>query len=558
MNTTPLPPSLMSAVSVLDSLVRAGMRHILVSPGSRSAPLAYAVAALDAAGVVTSHVRIDERSAAFTALGLAKATGAPVGVVTTSGTAVGELVPAVMEAYHSGLPLAILSADRPPRLRGTGANQTTQQPGMLTNFVRAEVDLTDYPEREPGKQTEAFSQALATLCGRDAQRWEAASSLPVGPVHLNLAFDTPLTPAPAHAELLQRWARRLAEAPEAAPLAQPTEDLADWLGVNTAQLPEVKTVVVAGDGAGEVAQRFAAKHHLPLLAEPSSGARFSNVAIEAYRQVLAGELGEQIEKVVLFGHPTLSRPVTALLDAADKEQLYYAERPAPWFTPGRLKRRAVNSLTELAELAGRGSAQWLDAWQQAGRQARAEHLAAVRDYRETGVATGRAAGLSLALQAWETAQVRGETLLCGSSNLIRDLDLIAPSSQRAPVVLASRGLAGIDGTLAVASGVSLASATRDGGQATPVRVLCGDLTFLHDVSSLNIGPLELKPRVVVDVLDDRGGGIFGTLEHGKLGQDPGFAEAVHRYFTTPHAVEIERLVEGFSAENGFTVNVTRA
>ncbi len=542
-----------SALSVIDSLVRAGMRHLVVSPGSRSAPLTYALAALDQEKVVKTHVRIDERSAGFTALGLAKKTLEPVGIVTTSGTAVGELLPAVMEAYHSGLPLVLLTADRPERLRGTGSNQTTRQAGMFSNFVRAEVDLTSYPEETPGEQTRLLSQAISLVAGRSEQDWSAASLKARGPVHLNLAFDTPLTPDFSAAPLLKQWAQSLRGA-QAPSLAHP--DLAGE-GQVPSNLPERKTVVVAGDGAGEVAQKFAQTLNLPLLAEPSSGARFSEVAIEAYREVLAGELGDRIDRVVLFGHPTLSRPIASLLADESKESAIFAPVQPSWFEEGRRRERAFTSLGELAEFAGRGSEAWLNSWQVAGAQRRAQLMEQVEKFRSDGEDLGRAAGMSLALEAWETALEEGEILLSGSSNLIRDLDAIAPSGQRAPEVLASRGLAGIDGTLSVAAGISLAGVDGVGGEPLPVRVLCGDLTFIHDAMSMNIGPLEEKPRVQVDVLDDRGGGIFATLEHGKLGTHPDFAATVNRFFTTPHAVDLENLAASFGADNGFSVRVVR-
>ncbi|WP_423817634.1 thiamine pyrophosphate-binding protein, partial [Rothia nasimurium] len=185
--------SFMTAISVLDTLVRAGMRHVLIAPGSRSAPLAYALAALDQAGVIEAHVRIDERSAAFTALGMAKASGQPVGIVTTSGTAVGECLPALMEAYHTGAPLALLSADRPARLQGTGANQTTDQQVIAPAHTRASCTLENYTADPADPQSAQLNAALAALTGRSADNWDTPSTTPRGPVQINLALDTPLT-----------------------------------------------------------------------------------------------------------------------------------------------------------------------------------------------------------------------------------------------------------------------------------------------------------------------------------------------------------------------------
>ncbi|QNV40939.1 2-succinyl-5-enolpyruvyl-6-hydroxy-3-cyclohexene-1-carboxylic-acid synthase [Rothia amarae] len=561
---------MMMAVSVLDSLVRAGLEHVVISPGSRSAPLAYALAALDAHGVVSSHVRIDERSASFLALGLAKKSATPVGIVTTSGTAVGELMPAVMEAYHSGIPLVVLSADRPPRLRGSGANQTTTQPGIFGTFVRAEVDLTDYPHDESGAQTVALAHALSVAFGKDGQ-WRDNTSTPRGPVHLNLAFDTPLTPPAKLGKILTQWARSLKDdvASDSHPMShasalqvQVLEDIPD---VSTGY----KTVVIAGDSAGQIAQDFAESLALPLFAEPSAGLTGAQNAVLSYRALQGSELWKSIERVVLFGHPTLSRPITALLEHPSLEKAVYTPAAPSWFEPGQRAEKPISDLRELAQFAGstqdltvQGGESWLNAWQNAGRAVHEDLMDEVRRYRTTGKNNGRAAGMSLALSSWEAAANNGEVLLCGSSNLIRDLDIIAPwntarsAGQPVPQVFASRGLAGIDGTLSVGAGISLASAL-NGEPAQSVRILCGDITFLHDASSMNIGPLEKKPHLTVDVLDDNGGGIFATLEHGQLGKHPDFSATVERFFTTPHAVNLQDVAHAFGEHNGITVNIHR-
>lgn len=553
-------PSIMIAVTVLDTLVRTGMRHVLVSPGSRSAPLTYAIGALVDAGVIEAHVRIDERVAAFTALGIARASGAPVGVVTTSGTAVGECLPAVMEAYHSGAPLAVLSADRPARLQGTGANQTTDQSALLGRHVRAFAALENYTAADDDPQNIVFHRALAALTGRDPESWGQPSGQPVGPVHLNIAFDTPLTPHEADAQILQRWAQSLQEVASATAPRHPRHlDLTaeDWLRSDDLPAKSHRTVVVAGDGAGAVAQRFAQKLGLPLLAEPSSNARFSPVAVPAYRQILAGELGQQIERAVIFGHTTLSRPVAALLANKGVDHAIYEPNPAPWHQPGTLDYPGLESLHQLAEFAGGGDSKtdqgqpWLDAWAQAGAELQETLRRKVADYRTSGMYNAendpRVPGFSLALRAWEACLEDDAVLLLGSSNLIRDLDLVAPAAARSPQVFANRGLAGIDGTIATASGISLALNTK-------VRVLCGDLTFLHDLGALNIGPLERTPDVEILVLDDRGGGIFATLEHGQLGRTQQFGATVQRFFTTPHSANLEELASAWG-KNGISLEV---
>lgn len=565
MSKLPVPASIFTAVSVLDSLVRVGMRHFVVSPGSRSAPLVYAIAALEEAGVVQTYVRTDERTAGFTALGLAKSLGEPVGIIVTSGTAVGNLMPAVMEADHQGLPLAVLSADRPLRLRGTGANQTTDQVNFFGSHVRAMVDLTDYPEETVGAQTAGFNECLAALTGRDPQVWDSPSVTPVGPVQINCAFDTPLTPNESAEQILPQWASTLKDIEHSVSITPQDSTVQPWFDSENLPAQRYRTVVVAGDGAGEIATQFAQKLGLPLFAEPSSNALFSPNAICAYREVLTGALGQQIERAVVFGHPTLSRPIAALLDNSGIEKAIYEPAPVAWYTPGRRVEKPFRYLADLAQFAGSGHAvccvdstqNWLDAWVQAGEQRRLVHQQEIDLYRDSGENVGRAAALTLVQEAWNACLEDGASLVVGSSNIIRDLDLGVVSCAASPRVYANRGLAGIDGTIATAIGISLAGSpgdTQDSPKPQKVRLILGDLTFLHDASSLNIGPLEKKPNLEITVFNDHGGGIFGTLEHGKLGEKPVYKKAVNRYFTTPIDVDIEALARAY-ASSGIRVKV---
>ncbi len=546
--------SFFTAVSVLDSLIRAGMRQVVVAPGSRSAPLAYALAAAARSGVLDVTVRLDERSAGFTALGMAKACGTPVGVVTTSGTAVGELMPAVMEANHAQTPLAVLSADRPPRLRGTGANQTTWQPEIFGAHVRAAADLTSYPEEEPATQTAAFNDCLAALTGRDPRDWGAASDRPVGPVQINVAFDDPLTPDARMRQILTQWAESLRdlEVPNA-PVALDHTVLAALQPSEHSERESVaRTVVVAGDGAGQVARAFAEAIDAPLLAEPSSGARGGACAVGAYPLILDGPLGREIEKVVLFGKPTLSRPVQRLLARGDVESIIYLPRPVAWADPSRRAERPVASLAEVRQAVGVCDPSWVQRWKasEAAVGAKLERLIADRER-----AHGLPSGPGVARTVAQACEKDGVDLVVGSSNLIRDLDMVSlpavpdPGVQArahgtshrdsTPVsVMANRGLAGIDGTLATASGVSLA-------RRAPVRALVGDLTFLHDAGSLMLGSHERIPDVQVVVFNDSGGGIFSTLEHGKVAKDSAWEGAVERFFGTPQVADIGGLTEAY-------------
>lgn len=605
---------MLSAISVLDSLIRAGMRHIVLSPGSRSAPLAYAVAAAETAGAIVAHVRVDERTAGFTALGIAKASGRPVGLVCTSGTALGEYVPAVMEAYHTGVPLAIISADRPEKLRGTGANQTTFQHNLYGRFVRASADLTRYPEQSEGEQTQAFKRCLAALTGRDAHNWSRASDEPLGPAHINLCLDSPLVPDEQTARILPQWAASLTEhtdyAAEARQLAEhlgtaphegpgtltalsPIE--AGWLVQHkTAQaeaacgtpLPDTpqtpKTVVVAGDGAGPFAAEFASALNLPLFAEPSSGARGGRTSIPHYVELLGtdarSELGTQIERVVLFGHPTLSRPISALLGRESIPQAYYAPRKASWYEPGARAAQEIDFPADTAIFAlkgaAAGSAEWLEQWTDAGTAQYAENQRRIAQYRSQSTPhqaehtdpADRTAGQALAHRLWVQCAADHHALVVGSSNLVRDLDRAAPALGEADpaCVYANRGLAGIDGTVATAIGISLAGYCPTGtgtvgGAALPVRLLCGDLTFQHDVAALNLPVTELLPNIEVHVFDDSGGSIFSTLEHGELARQEQFARTVDRFFTVRAAenTDLEAMAAGFGTASGVRVNIHR-
>ena len=597
-------PAMLTAVSVLDSLIRAGMRHVVVSPGSRSAPLAYAIAAAAEAGALIAHVRVDERSAAFTALGIAKASGQPVGLVCTSGTALGEYVPAVMEAYHAGVPLAVLSADRPEHLRGSGVNQTTRQASFFHPFVRAEADLTSYPEQVEGEQTQAFAACLNALTGRSAEHWRKHSTEPIGPVHLNICFDTPLTPSGRFAQMLPQWALSLLEDYDPQAEGRARAARAESPGLSSAEqrwlldslesqadlaelTPTHRTVVVAADGAGEFAAEFARVLNLPLFAEPSSEARHGVTSIPHYPQLLAdGSFAPaaQIEHVVLFGHPTLSRPITALLEREDIQCAFYAPRRASWYEPGVRSFVELSTPHELAEFACASSVaaneqvdelSWLEQWVTPARKLQEECLRAIAAYEHPDAKSSvdytnyrnRTAGRSYARRVWQDAVTQRRLMVLGSSNLVRDLDAAAPAlGEPAPTrVFANRGLAGIDGTIATAIGVSLSGyypAGMDensrpviGGAALSVTLLCGDLTFQHDVSSLNLPNTELLPELRVEVFDDAGGGIFTTLEHGDIARQKQFTAAVDRFFTVAAApnTDLARMAAGFGTESGIEV-----
>ncbi|WP_431813417.1 2-succinyl-5-enolpyruvyl-6-hydroxy-3-cyclohexene-1-carboxylic-acid synthase [Kocuria sp. cx-455] len=559
-----ITPSLLTATTALSALARAGMEHMVIAPGSRSAPVAYAAAAARESGALRVHVRIDERAAAFTALGISRSTGRPVAVLTTSGTAVGNLLPAVMEASHSGTPLVALTADRPPELRGTGANQTTFQPGVFAAFVRAQVDLVP-DDQNPAAET--LDRTLAAAGGHD-------TTAP-GPVHLNLGLRDPLYPRAEEDHLfLTNWAAELAaELAENRParIAHPWAAFDESLVVES---PDVATtellrnigsqdrgqdergsddpspsaenpgkrpttphgaraVVMAGDGAGPAAARFAADAGLPLMAEPSSNARFGPSAVPSYQNVLELDLVDQVDTVVLVGRPTLSRHVAALLRREDVRVLAVRPEPVAWFEEGRRDEEVVRSFHEALDRLGPVRDGWFELWEATG-------VAAGEALRTQTNSAPALTGLHVAHAVWDACAADGAVLVAGSSNPIRDLDLVAWPGDPVAVV-ANRGVSGIDGTVATAHGVGL-------GTGRPVRVFLGDLTFLHDAGALLVGDGEDVPNVQLVVLNDNGGGIFGKLEHGAVAQDTRYTSTVERFFGTPHRVSLPDLCAAYGVE----------
>lgn len=485
------------ARSVVAALVEAGVTEVVLAPGSRNAPLSFAVYDADAAGLVRLHTRVDERSAGFLALGLTRV-GARAAVVCTSGTAVANLHPAVLEAAHSGLPLVVATADRPARLRGTGANQTTDQVGIFGPLVPT-LDLTG--DASFGSESPVVA-ALAD--GR-------------GPAHLNVQLDDPLVPPVEGAGWDLRPRLR-------------TPAIGDKRQAGAAGSPRLvpngissgpATVVVAGDDAGPPARVLAQDGGWPLLAEPSSGSRTGENALRCYRLILDGPLGQRIERVVVLGHPTLSRPVSRLL-ARDDVDVWsrppagvWAERPFRVDTT--FDRLEVDPPTDTA---------WLEEWRAADREVsfRLDRLLAA----EEGITPHEVAG------AVGRAVPPGGLLYVGASSPIRDLDLMVPKYAVGDrrKILANRGLSGIDGTVSSAIGAALGRP-----HSTRCLALMGDVTFLHDANGLIHGPDEPAPDLTIVVVNDDGGSIFAMLEQG-AGE---YADRYDRLFGTPHGVDLASL-----------------
>lgn len=576
-------------MALLSAFVREGVRDVVVAPGSRSQALALAAAELERVGAIRLHVRIDERGAGFLALGTAVESGRPAVVVTTSGTAVANLHPAVLEAHHSGVPLIVCSADRPVELRGIRSNQTTVQPGIFAGAVRFERDVAA-PEGAAGEADAAARLARETVeaaLGRDAAGDPVPHPGP-GPVHLNLQFREPLSAVIALDEpprVSARGERAVLDADDA-PAAS---DTAFAEAAVIAGGP--RTLVVAGAGSGPVAEEFARAGGWPLIAEVTSGARFGPNLVVAYRELLREPgFGNEVERVVVFGHPTLSREVPALVQREGVEAIVVAPAGSEWYNPGRTVRRFERAVRAADHAQTTEERAWTGRWVRASRMLVDEGLppvASVRDgVDETGHVSDFAAqreymraqlGLVRApvtrrmlVDALWAATWPHDRLVFGASRLIRDADRAVPGRRIA--VHANRGLAGIDGTVATALGIAIASQSpvpvveerrpqvdaarnplpEQSGLETPLRgfstsgrgvtrALIGDLTLLHDVGSLLLGQGEPRPRIQLIVGNDGGGTIFDALEVAGSASP----EAFDRVQFTPQQVDLAALASAY-------------
>ncbi|MEU4316702.1 2-succinyl-5-enolpyruvyl-6-hydroxy-3-cyclohexene-1-carboxylic-acid synthase [Nocardia sp. NPDC024068] len=493
-------PSTAQARVVVDELARGGVREVVLCPGSRNAPLAFALQAADAAGKLRLHMRIDERTAGFLAIGLAIASGAPVPVVMTSGTAVANLGPAVLEANYARVPLIVLSANRPYEMLGTGANQTVEQLGLFGSQVRATISLglaeteaaTDYP-RQNSVWRSSVCRVLAAARGTRSGN--------AGPVHFDIPLREPLVPDSRASEPIPagREADRPWTATQYATLDVPLDiDLT----------PD--TVVISGHGAG-LRPELAA---LPTVAEPTApvhGPALHPLALPLLKP----------RQAVITGRPTLHRQVSKVL--ADPEVTVYALTTGPRWpdVSGNVVGTGTRAVT-----TGEPSPQWLARCHELDQRARTV-------VREELAGHPKPTGLHVAAVIMDALR-EGDQLLLGASNPVRDAALV--SSARPGVrVLSNRGVAGIDGTVSSAVGAALHHSGR-------TVALIGDLTFLHDAPGLLIGRGEPRPDdLTIVVANDDGGGIFELLEQG----DPQYAGVFERVFGTPHGMDLSALCAAY-------------
>ncbi|MGE2719343.1 2-succinyl-5-enolpyruvyl-6-hydroxy-3-cyclohexene-1-carboxylic-acid synthase [Mycolicibacterium celeriflavum] len=497
-------PSTAQARVVVDELIRGGVRDVVLCPGSRNAPLAFALQDADRGGRLRLHVRIDERTAGFLAIGLAIAERAPVCIAMTSGTAVANLGPAVVEANYARVPLVVLSANRPYELLGTGANQTFEQLGYFGTQVRASISL-GLAEESPEHLDVLNAQWRSAVC-RILVAARGSRSANAGPVQFDIPLREPLVPDADESGTY---------VPEGRPGGKPwtyTPPVSFDQPLDIDLTPD--TVVIAGHGAGEHPNLAA----LPTVAEPTAPPADNPLHPFALPLV-------RPKQVIMLGRPTLHRPVSALL--ADPSVPVYALTTGPRWpdVSGNSQATGTRAVT-----TGTPDPAWLARCAEVNRHA----MEAVRSQLK---AHPLKTGLHVAAAVADAVRP-GDQLVLGASNPVRDAALVGLDTHGVKV-RSNRGVAGIDGTVSTAIGAALA---HDGRTIA----LLGDLTFVHDSSGLLIGPTEPTPRnLTIVVSNDNGGGIFELLEQG----DPRFSDVSSRIFGTPHDVDVGALCRAHHVES---------
>ncbi len=500
----------MQARVVVDELIRGGVRDVVLCPGSRNAPLAFALNDADRAGRIRLHVRIDERTAGYLAIGLAIADGAPVCVAMTSGTAVANLGPAVVEANYARVPLIVLSANRPYELLGTGANQTMEQLGYFGTQVRATISLG--LAEDAADRLDALNATWRSATCRVVAAATGSRTANAGPVQFDIPLREPLVPD-----------AQIAAASAPTPAGRPDDKPWTYTPPVTFDQPldvdvSADTVVIAGHGAG-VHPNLA---ELPTVAEPTAPPAANPLhplALPLLRP----------HQVIMLGRPTLHRPVSALL--ADPSVPVYALTTGPRWpdVSGNSQATGTRAVT-----TGTPDPGWLRRCAQVNRHA----IDAVRGQLEAHPLT---TGLHVAAAVADTLRP-GDQLVLGASNPVRDAALVGLNVHDIQV-RSNRGVAGIDGTVSTAIGAALAYERSTGGRTV---ALIGDLTFVHDSSGLLIGPTEPTPeQLTIVVSNDNGGGIFELLEQG----DPRFSDVSSRIFGTPHDVDVGALCRAYHVES---------
>jgi 2-succinyl-5-enolpyruvyl-6-hydroxy-3-cyclohexene-1-carboxylate synthase len=519
------------ASALVEELARCGVREAVICPGSRSTPLALA---LWREPGIAARVVVDERSAAFFALGAAQATRTPVAILSTSGTAAANFHPAVCEADESAVPLLVLTADRPPELRGIGAGQTIDQLKLYGDAVRWFCEVGSHDADDPG-----LLHYRAVAC---RAFWTAAGDPRPGPVHLNLAWRDPLGPEPRPGDVTATAALALEGRDHERPLTTvppaPAPRAPELVEAVVARIGAAERgLIVAGrmppPGAGAAIARLAAAAGLPILAEPTSQIRLGphdrSLVISAYEPIArARPAALEPDLILRFGEMPTCKPLRQwLADLPEAAQLAVAPRGG-WNEPTRIAgaiiRAEPGSLAEaVADELGDATppGDWAGAWVAAAKAAEAA-IAAELD----GLDRPTEPGLQRALGR---AYADGDLVYTASSMPIRDQEAFLPGGAADVTFLANRGANGIDGL--ISSGIGAAAA-----RGRPTWILTGDLGLFHDMNALaSLHHADAPVRIVV--INNDGGGIFEFLpQAAELDRDE--FEAL---LGTPLGIEAERV-----------------
>lgn len=482
------------ARAIVQNCLDAGVEHVVIAPGSRNAPLSWAFAQAEKAGFLKIHVRIDERDAGFLALGISKVTKQPVPVVVTSGSAVANLLPAIVEAFHSAIPVIVLSADRPAAARGKNAPQTINQFGIFGTFVKSQVDLTS----ADAGQSKVSDALLA-----------AASDRP-GSVQINVQFELPLLPELGDLD----WKPTTPKAKEV---------LRNAIEHKQVEVPS-RGVFVIGDNSDAKAMQeinvVSQELGWPIIWEPTANAHMFANSISHGVILLQAGITPNIDVVVTFGTVGLSRATLGLLKNVPIHLAIHSE-----FASSDLP-DPVSSAKEIFECVPKFKAavesDWLAQWQTLDSKAASVVTSAL--------AADTLTGPSAAQLVWSQAG-GNDQLFVAASWPVRHLEAYA-STRSGLKVFGNRGANGIDGLISTAAGVALGANQR-------TVLLMGDIAFLHDLGGLNLGEGQAQPNLTIVVLDNNGSGIFSQLEQGA----PEYQEHYEKIFGTPHGKDLWVIAE---------------
>ena len=483
-----------SARAIVQSCLDSGVEHVVIAPGSRNAPLSWAFAQAEKAGLIKIQVRIDERDAGFLALGIAKVTGKPVPVVVTSGSAVANLLPAIVEAFHSAVPVIVLSADRPASARGKSAPQTINQFGIFGTFVKSQIDVAP----DQSDLTQVSKVIDLTITNRP------------GPAQVNIQFELPLLPDLENLD----WQ------PKAPSLKTISKTKLEQKQIAV----PARGIFVVGDNADPESVReidqISQAIGWPVLWEPTANAHMLQNSISHGVVLLQADIAPKVDVVVTFGTVGLSRVILGLLKSAP---IHLAIHSA---TSGSDLPDPVSSAKEIFDcvpkLETKIDPAWLSQWQQL------DHKAA------TAVATALTpdtlTGPSAAQLVWDQTG-KDDQLFVAASWPVRHLEAYA-TKRDGLHVFGNRGANGIDGLISTAIGVGIGTSKR-------TVLLMGDIAFLHDLGGLNLGEEQAAPNLTVVVLDNNGSGIFSQLEQGA----DEYQEHYEKVFGTPHGKDLWVIAE---------------